>query len=188
MVNHIGIFGSKAAEGLSAFQRRSCYSRARCKQQWWTVPLWSAWGGQCVKRNTGQLVSISFRCMDYGQMVSRPSPGVKSAPIRLMKQFTDKCPHVLHKMCINTTVPYGDTCDISSLLDRHVVVASVSMRCWGRESKTTLQRIKQFDHNVLLPCCQCMETCSRVSRIQNNIYAHVPGVRSSLVNITTLSD
>ena len=24
MVNHIGIYGSKAAEGLSAFQRRSC--------------------------------------------------------------------------------------------------------------------------------------------------------------------
>ena len=26
MVNHIGIYGSKAAEGLSAFQRRSCIS------------------------------------------------------------------------------------------------------------------------------------------------------------------
>ena len=25
MVNHIGIYGSKVAEGLSTFQRRSCY-------------------------------------------------------------------------------------------------------------------------------------------------------------------
>ena len=25
VVNHVGIYGSKAAEGLSAFQRRSCY-------------------------------------------------------------------------------------------------------------------------------------------------------------------
>ena len=27
VVNHVGIYGSKAAEGLSAFQRRSCYCR-----------------------------------------------------------------------------------------------------------------------------------------------------------------
>ena len=25
VVNHVGIYGSKAAEGLSAFQRRSCF-------------------------------------------------------------------------------------------------------------------------------------------------------------------
>ena len=25
VVNHVGIYGSKAAEGLSAFQRRSCH-------------------------------------------------------------------------------------------------------------------------------------------------------------------
>ena len=29
VVNHVGIYGSKAAEGLSAFQRRSCYSLVR---------------------------------------------------------------------------------------------------------------------------------------------------------------
>ena len=27
VVNHVGIYGSKAAEGLSAFQRRSCYTK-----------------------------------------------------------------------------------------------------------------------------------------------------------------
>ena len=26
VVNHVGIYGSKAAEGLSAFQRRSCFT------------------------------------------------------------------------------------------------------------------------------------------------------------------
>ena len=31
MVNHVGIYGSKAAEGLSAFQRRSCVFRVTYK-------------------------------------------------------------------------------------------------------------------------------------------------------------
>ena len=33
VVNHVGIYGSKAAEGLSAFQRRSCYFIAKHKCQ-----------------------------------------------------------------------------------------------------------------------------------------------------------
>ena len=33
VVNHVGIYGSKAAEGLSAFQRRSCFPRASIKFQ-----------------------------------------------------------------------------------------------------------------------------------------------------------
>ena len=38
--------------------------------------------------------------------------------------------------------------------------------------------MKQFAHNWYLPCCQCTETCPRVSFIQNNIYMPVPGVSS----------
>ena len=31
MVNHVGIYGSKAAEGLSAFQRRFCLNVLKAK-------------------------------------------------------------------------------------------------------------------------------------------------------------
>ena len=34
VVNHVGIYGSKAAEGLSAFQRRSCLCEGRQLFQW----------------------------------------------------------------------------------------------------------------------------------------------------------
>ena len=36
VVNHVGIYGSKAAEGLSAFQRRSCLQEYTTDQ----IPLW----------------------------------------------------------------------------------------------------------------------------------------------------
>ena len=42
--------------------------------------------------------------------------------------------------------------------------------------------MKQFAHNWYLPCCQCTETCSQVSFIQNNIYMPEPGVSSPVEN------
>ena len=45
VVNHVGIYGSKAAEGFSAFQLRSCYN-------WHCVPNISLWSKLC---NSGSL-------------------------------------------------------------------------------------------------------------------------------------
>ena len=40
MVNRIGIYGSKVAEGLSAFQRRSCFLLSTINQNFDGATIW----------------------------------------------------------------------------------------------------------------------------------------------------
>ena len=41
IVDHIGIYGSKVAEGLSAFQRRSCYSLCTLSKKSWLPEIFA---------------------------------------------------------------------------------------------------------------------------------------------------
>ena len=50
----------------------------------------------------------------------------------------------------------------------------VFLRFWGPGFNTGIHLIKQLAHNWYLSCCQCTETCSRVSFIQNNIIKWTP--------------
>ena len=40
---------------------------------------------------------------------------------------------------------------------------------------THIRLVMQFAKSLKLPCCQCTETCSHVSSVQNNIYTPVTG-------------
>ena len=44
----------------------------------------------------------------------------------------------------------------------------MSLRFWGPRFNTGIHLMKQFAHNWYLYCCQCTETCSHVSFIQNS--------------------
>ena len=49
-----------------------------------------------------------------------------------------------------------------------------------------IQHMKQSPHNWHLSYCQCTDTCSHASSIQNIIYTPVPGISSPAVNFATL--
>ena len=62
VVNHVGIYGSKAAEGLSAFQRRSCQLLSRHlsdNNQYWQWPIVIVW--KITWKSNGML--LRFYCI-----------------------------------------------------------------------------------------------------------------------------
>ena len=58
----------------------------------------------------------------------------------------------------------------------------VPVKLWGPRFNTGIHRMKQFAHNLYLPCCQCTETCSHVSFGNNNFYMPVPDVGGQVEN------
>ena len=52
----------------------------------------------------------------------------------------------------------------------NTVVGRSCLRRWGQGFASSIHHMKQFAHNLYLPCCQCMETWSRVPFIKH-LYA-----------------
>ena len=57
---------------------------------------------------------------------------------------------------------------VVSLLATAVGCEKCLIGFWGPQFEASIQFINPFTHNWYLPCCQCTETCSRVSSLQKN--------------------
>ena len=74
-----------------------------------------------------------------------------------------------------------ENCTVSHMSSQ---VRGVSLGLRGPRFNTGIHPMKQFAHNWYLPCCQCTETCSHVSFIQNDIYRPGPVVNRFCPELT----